>query len=65
MQFEQLSLLQNILKLTKEKYAQQQIKSEIGTGVKFDLLQFEGNLYMTVQQNITRTKSVNAIKILT
>ena len=29
-QLEQLSLLQNILKLTKEKYVQQQIKSEIG-----------------------------------
>jgi outer membrane protein len=45
MQMEQLRLLENIVKLTSEKYAQQLIKSNIGVGVKFDLLQYEGNLY--------------------
>ena len=45
MQMEQLKLLENIVKLTSEKYAQQLIKSNIGVGVKFDLLQYEGNLY--------------------
>ena len=44
-QKEQLNLLKNILKLTKEKFEQQQAKSELGIGVKFDLLQYEGNLY--------------------
>ena len=44
-QKEQLNLLKNILKLTKEKFEQQQTKSELGIGVKFDLLQYEGNLY--------------------
>ena len=44
-QKEQLNLLKNILKLTKEKFKQQQAKSELGIGVKFDLLQYEGNLY--------------------
>ena len=59
MQLEQLSLLQNILKLTKEKYVQQQIKSEIGIGVKFDLLQFEGNLYTDSSNKILQELNLN------
>ena len=59
MQLEQLSLLKNILKLTKEKYIQQQIKSEIGIGVKFDLLQFEGNLYTDSSNKILQELNLN------
>ena len=45
MQKEQLTLLNNVMTLSKEKFNQQQVKSDLGIGVKFDLLQFEGNLY--------------------
>jgi len=44
-QKEQLTLLNNVMTLSKEKFNQQQVKSDLGIGVKFDLLQFEGNLY--------------------
>lgn len=52
MQYEQYSLLKNILQLTKEKYQQQLLKSEIGTGVKFDLLQYESSLYTDSSNSI-------------
>ena len=59
MQLEQLSLLKNILKLTKEKYEQQQTKSDIGVGVKFDLLQYEGNLYTDSSNKILQELNLN------
>jgi outer membrane protein TolC len=52
MQYEQYSLLKNILRLTKEKYQQQLLKSQIGTGVKFDLLQYESSLYTDSSNSI-------------
>ena len=45
MQREQLSLIFNLIQLTKEKYDQQVLKSNLGVGVKFELLQYENNLF--------------------
>ena len=45
MQREQLSLIFNLVQLTKEKYDQQVLKSNLGVGVKFELLQYENNLF--------------------
>ena len=33
------------MQLTKEKYDQQVLKSNLGVGVKFELLQYENNLF--------------------
>ena len=44
-QREQLSLIFNLIQLTKEKYDQQVLKSNLGVGVKFELLQYENNLF--------------------
>ena len=52
MQSEQFTLLKNILQLTKEKYQQQLLKNQIGTGVKFDLLQYESSLYTDSSNSI-------------
>ena len=59
MQMEQLSLLKKVLKLSKEKYLQQKIKSKIGTGVKFELLQFEANLYTDSSNKILQELNLN------
>ena len=59
MQIEQLSLLNNIVQLSYEKYSQQQIKSKIGIGVKFDLLQYESNLYTDSTNIILQQLSLN------
>ena len=68
MQKEQLTLMNNVMTLSKEKYNQQQVKSNLGIGVKFDLLQFEGNLYTDssnkVLQNLAlrnATRNLNLI----
>ena len=44
MQREQLNLIFNLIQLSKEKYDQQVLKSNLGVGVKFELLQYENNL---------------------
>ena len=44
MQKEQLNLIFNLIQLSKEKYDQQVLKSNLGVGVKFELLQYENNL---------------------
>lgn len=44
MQSEQLNLIFNLIQLSKEKYDQQVLKSNLGVGVKFELLQYENNL---------------------
>ena len=44
MQKEQLNLIFNLIQLSKEKYDQQLLKSNLGVGVKFELLQYENNL---------------------
>ncbi len=59
MQIEQLSLLNNIVQLSYEKYSQQQIKSNIGIGVKFDLLQYESNLYTDSTNIVLQQLSLN------
>ena len=59
MQIEQLSLLNNIVQLSYEKYTQQQIKSKIGIGVKFDLLQYESNLYTDSTNIVLQQLSLN------
>ena len=59
MQIEQLSLLNNIVQLSYEKYSQQQIKSNIGIGVKFDLLQYESNLYTDSTNVVLQQLSLN------
>tara|TARA_Y200000002_G_C22685869_1_gene665979 strand:+ start:3831 stop:5147 length:1317 start_codon:yes stop_codon:yes gene_type:complete len=59
MQLEQLSLLNNIVQLSYEKYSQQQIKSNIGIGVKFDLLQYESNLYTDSTNIVLQQLSLN------
>ena len=68
MQFEQYSLLENILQLTKEKYQQQLLRSELGVGVKFDLLQYEGNLYTdsanSVLQDLAYKNAVRNLNLL-
>ena len=68
MQKEQLSLLSNIMTLTKEKYNQQQVKSDLGIGVKFDLLQFEGNLYTDssnkILQNLAQRNAVRNLNLI-
>ena len=68
MQFEQYSLLKNILHLTKEKYQQQLLRSELGVGVKFDLLQYEGNLYTdsanSVLQDLAYRNAVRNLNLL-
>ena len=44
MQKEQLNLIFNLIQLSKEKYDQQVLKSNLGVGVKLELLQYENNL---------------------
>ena len=65
MQFEQYSLLKNILHLTDEKYQQQLLKSKLGVGVKFDLLQYESNLYADSANSILQLLAYqNAVRNL-
>lgn len=68
MQIEQLSLLNNIVQLSYEKYSQQQIKSNIGIGVKFDLLQYESNLYTDstniVLQQLTLNNAIRNLNLI-
>ena len=68
MQIEQLTLLNNVMTLSKEKYKQQQVKSDLGIGVKFDLLQFEGNLYTDssnkILQNLAQRNSVRNLNLI-
>jgi outer membrane protein TolC len=68
MQKEQLNLLSNVMTLTKEKFKQQQVKSDLGIGVKFDLLQFEGNLYTDssnkILQNLAQRNAVRNLNLI-
>ena len=68
MQKEQLNLLSNVMALTKEKFKQQQVKSDLGIGVKFDLLQFEGNLYTDssnkILQNLAQRNAVRNLNLI-
>ena len=68
MQKEQYILLKNILELTKEKFKKQQLKSEIGIGVRFDLLQYEGNLYTdssnTILQELSYKNSLRNLNLV-
>ena len=68
MQIEQLTLLNNVMTLSKEKYQQQQVKSDLGIGVKFDLLQFEGNLYTDssnkILQNLAQRNAVRNLNLI-
>ena len=68
MQKEQLTLLNNVMTLSKEKYKQQQVKSDLGIGVKFDLLQFEGNLYTDsskkILQNLAQRNAVRNLNLI-
>ena len=68
MQKEQLTLLNNVMTLSKEKYKQQQVKSDLGIGVKFDLLQFEGNLYSDssnkILQNLAQRNAVRNLNLI-
>ena len=67
-QKEQLTLLNNVMTLSKEKFNQQQVKSDLGIGVKFDLLQFEGNLYTDssnkILQNLAQRNSVRNLNLI-
>lgn len=51
LQIEQLTLLSNVLTLSRQKYKQQKSKSDLGLGVKLDLLQFE-SAYLTDSSNL-------------
>ena len=51
LQIEQLTLLRNVLTLSREKYRQQLSKSKLGSGVRVDLLQFE-SAYLTDSSNL-------------
>ena len=68
MQKEQLILLNNVMTLSKEKFNQQQVKSDLGIGVKFDLLQFEGNLYTDssnkILQNLAQRNTVRNLNLI-
>jgi outer membrane protein TolC len=68
MQKEQLTLLNNVMTLSKEKFKQQQVKSNLGIGVKFDLLQFEGNLYTDssnkILQNLAQRNAVRNLNLI-
>jgi outer membrane protein TolC len=68
MQKEQLNLLSNVMTLTKEKFKQQQVKSDLGIGVKFDLLQFEGNLYTDssnkILQNLAQRNAMRNLNLI-
>ena len=68
MQIEQLTLLNNVMTLSKEKYKQQKVKSDLGIGVKFDLLQFEGNLYTDssnkILQNLAQRNAVRNLNLI-
>ena len=68
MQNEQLNLLDNVMTLSKEKFKQQQVKSDLGIGVKFDLLQFEGNLYTDssnkILQNLAQRNAVRNLNLI-
>tara|TARA_Y100000385_G_scaffold57455_1_gene55167 strand:+ start:2231 stop:3559 length:1329 start_codon:yes stop_codon:yes gene_type:complete len=65
MQFEQYSLLKNILHLTDEKYQQQLLRTKLGVGVKFDLLQYESNLYADSANSILQLLAYqNAVRNL-
>ncbi len=68
MQKEQLTLLNNVMTLSKEKFKQQQVKSDLGIGVKFDLLQFEGNLYSDssnkILQNLAQRNAVRNLNLI-
>ena len=68
MQNEQLTLLNNVMTLSKEKFKQQQVKSDLGIGVKFDLLQFEGNLYTDssnkILQNLAQRNAVRNLNLI-
>lgn len=68
MQKEQLTLLNNVMTLSKEKFKQQQVKSDLGIGVMFDLLQFEGNLYTDssnkILQNLAQRNAVRNLNLI-
>ena len=68
MQKEQLTLLNNVMTLSKEKFKQQQVKSDLGIGVKFDLLQFEGNLYTDssnkILQNLAQRNALRNLNLI-
>ena len=68
MQKEQLTLINNVMTLSKEKFKQQQVKSDLGIGVKFDLLQFEGNLYTDssnkILQNLAQRNAVRNLNLI-
>ena len=68
MQKEQLSLLNNVMTLSQEKFNQQQVKSDLGIGVKFDLLQFEGNLYTDssnkILQNLAQRNAIRNLNLI-
>lgn len=51
LQREKLSLLKNVLDLSREKYKYQENKNELGIGVSFDLLQYE-SAYLTDSSNL-------------
>ena len=67
-EFEKYSLLKGILQLTTEKYQQQALKSELGIGVKFDLLQYESNLYLdsanSILQNLAFKNAVRNLNLI-
>jgi len=68
MQKEQLILLNNVMTLSKEKFNQQQVKSDLGIAVKFDLLQFEGNLYTDssnkILQNLAQRNALRNLNLI-
>ena len=68
MQKAQLTLLNNVMTLSKEKFNQQQVKSDLGIGVKFDLLQFEGNLYTDssnkILQNLAQRNAMRNLNLI-
>jgi len=51
LQREKLSLLKNVLDLSREKYKYQENKNELGIGVSFDLLQYE-SAYLADSSNL-------------
>lgn len=68
LQLEKIALLNNVLKLSKDKYEYQKVKQSIGTAVTVDLLQFEA-AYLTdssslVLQELAYKNSIRNLNLL-
>ncbi len=68
LQREKISLLKNVLKLSKDKYDYQKIKKELGTALTVDLLQFESAYLVDssslIMQKLAYQNSIRNLNLL-